>query len=337
MLKIAVIGAGNWGKNLIRTFNSMDALWGFADPSEKNREAQKALYPDAKVCENIEQVIEAGEVTAVAIATPAQTHFEVAQKALNAGIHVFVEKPITLDSGEAKILVELAKEKNLILMVGHLMLYHAAMTKLKNLLDDGVLGDILYAYGQRLNLGKVREDENAMWSLAPHDISMVLHLFKKQPDKVAAFGSALVQAEKGIEDVVFLNLMYNDGRMAHIQSSWLDPTKTRSMTFIGKDKMAIFDDGEPEDKLKIFDKSIYGPFSDGFKAGIDQISLKNGEAEVIKLEKTSPLEIELRHFIEAVESGTPALSDGQNGLDVLKILEAAQKSLKNGGAIVEID
>lgn len=336
MFKVAVIGAGNWGKNLIRTFNCLGVLWGFADPFESNRKAQQELYPDAVVLETIEQVIEKGEVNAVAIATPAPTHFEVAKKALNAGLHVFVEKPITLNTKDAEKLVKLAKSKGLILMVGHVMLYHSAMTTLKKLVDKGELGRLLYAYGQRLNLGKVREDENAMWSLAPHDISMVLHLFGEQPTRVAAFGSTFVQPEKEIEDVVFMNLLYDDGRMAHIHTAWLDPTKTRKMIFIGDKKMAIFDDGAADNKLQILNKSVFGPFSEGFRPDIDKITLNNGDATTVEIDTTSPLELELAHFIDAVENGKPALSDGQNGLDVLRVLEAAQKSLKQGGSPVEI-
>ena len=237
-------------------------------------------------------------------------------------------------SAQAEELVELAKEKDRILMVGHLLLYHAAIERMKALIDEGELGELYYMYGQRINLGKVRRDENALWSLAPHDISIALHMFGKPPVKVAAVGSAYIQKEKNIEDVVFLTLFFDDGKMANFQLSWLDPHKTRCMTLVGSKKMLVFDDMEANDKVKIYDKGVQ---SGDVAPEMQAIPVRSGETTTVILPAAEPLKQEALHFLACIENGSQPLSDGQNGLDVLKVLAAAQRSLQANGLPMELD
>ncbi len=334
MTKVAVVGSGGWGKNHVRVFHQLGVLWGVAELDEKRRAEQAALYPEIQLVENVQDVIDAGQVDAVVVATPAGAHYEIAKQALLAGLHVFVEKPLTLDVTQAEELVTLAKEKDRILMVGHLLLYHAAVERMKALLDEGELGDLYYMYGQRINLGKVRRDENALWSLAPHDISIALRMFGKPPVKVAAVGSAYIQKDKNIEDVVFLTMFFDDGKIANFQLSWLDPHKTRCMTLVGSKKMLVFDDMEAVDKVKLFDKGVqpgdHGP-------DMQAIPVRSGETLAVELPAAEPLKQEALHFLDCIQNGSQPLSDGQNGLDVLKVLAAAQRSLQANGLPMELD
>lgn len=332
MTRVAVVGSGKWGGNLVRAFHQSGALWGVADSAPERLAAIRELYPGIRTVQSLDEVL-ARDVEAVAVATPAATHFELCRKALLAGRHVFVEKPITLNIEEAEELAALSEGRERVLMVGHLLLYHPAVRYMKRAIESGELGEALYLYGRRVNLGQVRQEENALWSLGPHDISIALFLFDDFPQRVSATGACYIQPSLGVEDVVFLNLAFGDGRMAHFQLSWLDPHKERLTVLVGSRRMAVFDDAAPTGKLKIIDKRIDGPLADGDPDR--PVTLHRGEARVPELDRSPPLTLEVRHFLDCIARNRRPLSDGRNGLAVLRVLDAAQRSLKQGGRPVE--
>ncbi len=251
---------------------------------------------------------------------------------LEAGKDVYVEKPLTLEVAHAEELCKLAKERNLILMVGHLLLYHPGVQYMKKMVTDGTLGEVYYIYCQRVNLGKVRKDENALWSFAPHDLSVVLHLLGMEPTDVCARGSDFLQ--KGIEDVVFVDLKFPGGKMAHVHVSWLDPHKLRKFTVVGSQKMVVFDDMDASEKIKVYDKGV--DRAGEVVAYGDSLTVRNGDILIPKISLQEPLKLECAHFVECVRDRKKPLTDGLDGLRVVKVLDAAQRSLKNGGTPVAI-
>ncbi|MBT3344506.1 MAG: Gfo/Idh/MocA family oxidoreductase [Gemmatimonadetes bacterium] len=333
VLNLACVGAGNWGRNLVRTFNSLPDvhLKMICDASEPVRKGMAAQYPDAQVVADYDDVLANSQITAVVLAVPAIDHFETARRALEAGKHVYVEKPISLSYSHACELTELAEGKGLTLMVGHLMEYHPGLGLLKQIVDDGELGDILYLYAERVNLGVVRKDENALWSLAPHDISMILHLLESEPETVSARGSCYLQT--GVEDVVFVNMRFADGRMAQIQVSWLDPHKARKLTVVGTKKMVVFDDMESSEKVRIYDKAAEKDSKSGalYESYGESITLRFGDVVIPHINSAEPLKLEAQHFVECVGSGQTPRSDGRDGMRVVRVLEAAQTSLEADG------
>lgn len=335
MVKIGIIGIGYWGPNLVRNFARIEEaeITYLCDLSEKNIKNVEFLVPKAKKTTSVEEVLKS-DVDAVVIASPAVTHFELTMKALEAGKHVFVEKPLALKVEEGKQMVEEAEKRNLILMVGHLMLYHPAVTYLKNMVEKGELGDILYLYSQRLNLGRLRKDENVVWSLAPHDISMIFYLKDKKAVEVSCIGGDYLR--DGIEDVAFMDILFEDGGLAHIHVSWLDPHKTRKLTIVGSSKMAVFDDMESSEKIKIFDKGVTFAPQEVAQYG-EEISLRFGNIVIPYFKMQEPLFLECQHFVNCVKEGKKPLTDGRAGLEVLKVLEACDRSLKNGGKPVPIE
>ncbi len=330
---VAVCGAGYWGKNLVRHFRELGALKGLCDRRPELLSSFSSLYPDVRVTSSYDEILNDSSIDAVAVAVPSPSHYEFAKKALEAGKHVFVEKPIALDVRHAEDLCRLAKKKRLRLMVGHLLLYHPAVRKLKEILHSGELGETYYMYTQRLNLGQVRKDENALWSLAPHDISVILELFPKPPVSVSAHGFSYIQKARGIEDVIFMDFKFKDDKAAHIHLSWLDPHKVRRMTVVGSRKMVVFDDMEHTDKLKIFDKGVD---LNGANEMASSMVLRVGEVHAPYVENVEPLRAECLHFLECVEKNMKPHSDGENGLAVLRILQAASKSLKADGRTVRL-
>ena len=254
-LTVAVVGAGNWGKNLVRNFATLGdcELKYVCDLNESILDNCKRLFPTVTTTEDIQEVLNDSKVQAVVIATKASVHYDIALQCLEADKHVYVEKPLALNSEDAQELVDLAAKRDKVLMVGHLLEYHPAVLKIKELIDAGELGDVYYIYTQRVNLGVVRQDENAWWSLAPHDISVICFWMDGQePVSVSAHGQSILQ--KGIEDVVFATLEFADGRSAHIHVSWLDPHKMRKMTVVGSKQMAAFDDMDAAEKVRLYDK-----------------------------------------------------------------------------------
>jgi len=282
---IAVVGAGGWGKNHVRNYAAIPDvdLRYICDRHEGIRESMAALYSSVDVVSDLSVILQDPAVAAIVVATHAPSHFEVAEAALRAGRDVFVEKPLCLSGDQAATLCRLAEESGRIPMVGHLLLYHPAVERLKSLIDDGELGDVLCIYAPRVNLGVVRREENAWWSLAPHDISVANYLLGSFPQAVSATGSSYLRSERGIEDVVFATLHYPDARMAHIHVSWLDPHRTRKLTVVGDRKMAVFDDTSADQKLAVFDKAVRtrkAPLADG-ASGLQVVrALEGGSASL---------------------------------------------------------
>lgn len=329
-LNVAVIGAGYWGKNLVRNFAAAKRcnLKYVCDIDETLLKAHKRNFPFIETTTNADAVLSDKELNAVAIVTPVPKHFELARKALQAGKHTYVEKPLTLRASESKELVTLANETGLKLMVGHLLEYHPAVTYLKEMIDRGEVGEPYYMYTQRVNLGIVRQDENAWWSLAPHDISIICYLLGSEPVSVAAHGQCFLQ--KDIEDVVFATIKFADGKIANVHCSWLDPHKIRKMTVVSSEKMVTFDDMEATEKIRMYDKAA-AIKHDITTSYTEVISLRFGDIVIPKVPVGEPLALLCRHFIDCVLDNSPIRSDGIDGLRVVRVLEAGQKSLKNNG------
>ncbi len=333
---LAVCGAGYWGKNLVRHFHELGVLKGLCDKNPETLKEYSRLYPDFKITDSFEEILGDPSFVAIAIAVPTRHHYEFAKKALLAGKHVFVEKPIALEVAHARELCSIARKKKLKLMVGHLLLYHPAVRKLKEIIHTKELGEVYYLYTQRLNLGQVRKDENALWSLAPHDVSVILELFPKKPISVSAYGYSYIQTQKGIEDVIFMNFKFADGKAAHIHLSWLDPHKVRRITLVGSKKMVVFDDMQQTDKIKIFDKGVEHSSVEEDSRLASSMVLRVGEVHVPYISNIEPLRAECLHFIECIEKNKEPRSNGKNGLEVLKILHAASRSLTLGGKNVRL-
>ncbi|HEX6937905.1 MAG TPA: Gfo/Idh/MocA family oxidoreductase [Longimicrobiales bacterium] len=328
-VRTAVVGCGYWGKNLVRNFAALSDLRTCCDASAAVRERMAAQY-GVRITASYEEVLADPEIDAVVIATPAPAHAEMAIAALDAGKHVFVEKPLALGVADAERAAAAADRSAKILMVGHLLEYHPAINYLKELIDAGELGDVYYCYSQRVNLGKLRSDENALWSLAPHDVSVILYLMGEEPEEVEATGQAFLQP--GIEDVVFLTMKFGSGRVAHIQVSWLDPHKERRLTVVGSKKMIVFDDMQPQEKVRIYDKGVDRRPGEAapYASYGELLALREGDIVIPRIPAREPLAIECEEFLKAVVTGIPPRSDAQDGLRVVRVLAAAQERLSNG-------
>jgi len=325
--KVAVIGTGYWGKNLVRNYHAMGVLEVLCDKDEDTLRRFEKQYPGLETCPSMDEVLLQKDVTAVVIATPAETHFELARRALNAGKHVYVEKPLVLHEEEGEELIRIAEANNLTLMVGHLLQYHPVFVKLRELVRAGELGRINYIYSHRLNLGKIRREENILWSFAPHDISIILTLAGEFPEGVLATGANYLH--KKIADVTTTHLDFPSGIRAHIFVSWLHPFKVQQLVVVGDSKMAVFDDTMPwDDKLLIYPHKI--KWENNMPVPI------KAEPERVSVEEREPLRAECEHFISCVERGERPLTDGHEGVRVLRILNASQKSLNSGGIRVPL-
>ncbi len=333
-INIAVVGSGYWGPNLIRNIAGLpDAtLHTVCDLNPKALATNAERYPGVKTTPNFADVLNDPEIQGVVLATPAHVHAEMGRQALEAGKHLMVEKPLTLKAADAKALVDLAAAQNLRLMVGHVFEYNPAVKALKTLVDNGELGRVLYLYSARLNLGIVRDDLNAMWNLAPHDFSIINFVSGKTPVRVAARGFRLLGRK--LEDVAFVTLEYPDGEVAHVHVSWLDPGKVRRMTVVGENKMAVYDDVSDE-RLRIYDRGVI-PDTLPNDFGEFKMLTRSGDMTIPKLEPTEPLRAECAHFVECIRTGQTPISDGVDGYVVVQMLEAAQQSMDNDGAPVEI-
>lgn len=332
MTRVAVVGAGGWGQNHVRNFASLGALTVVVDRDPKVCAARQAAYPEVRVVSSVDEALD--DFDAAVIATDAPSHAAVAARLLEAGKDLLVEKPLALSSAEALQLCDLAEARGRVLMVGHLLLFHPVVEELKARIDAGELGDVLYLVCRRLNLGVVRRDENAWWSLAPHDLSIAGYLLGAEPTSVAATGGAFLQKDAGIEDVVFATVRYPGERLAHVHVSWLDPHKTRMLTVVGSKKMAVFDDTSPDQKLQIFDKGVEPPprslsYADG-------VRVRTGDIRIPALRMAEPLRRECEAFLEAVRTRRVPLADGRSGLAVVRALEAGARSLRAGGREIAI-
>jgi UDP-2-acetamido-3-amino-2,3-dideoxy-glucuronate N-acetyltransferase len=314
---IAHVGCGYWGKNLARNFAELGALAAVVD-GDPETAARISAATGARVA-TLDEVLADGTIDAISIATPAPTHFTVAMRAIEAGKHIFVEKPLALDLAEAERMIAAAEAADRRLMVGHLLQYHPIFCAMRGLVADGAIGALQYVYSNRMSLGKIRVEENVLWSFAPHDVSMILSLADAECEEVSAQGAAIVTA--GIEDWALLQLRFANGLKGHIQTSWLHPFKEQRLVAIGAEGMLVFEDSAPawEDKLKLYRHRIdrSGPVPVPEKA----------DPEPIKVEKSEPLRNECRHFLDCVASGDTPLTDGQEGLAVLKILCSASDAL----------
>lgn len=317
-VRVAILGAGGWGKNHVRIFCSLlgESSVLVCDPIESRLREMKTAHPGVETTTRPDYAT----VDVVVVSTPVVTHYTLAREALLAGKHVLVEKPIALTSSDAMSLIQLAEKQDRILMVDHLLEYHPAVRALKMLVEQGKLGKLLHLSSQRLNLGVIRTEENALWSLAPHDISVILYLLEEEPVGVVARGGTYLQS--GVEDVTFVTLGFPSGAIGHVHVSWLDPVKTRRITVVGDKGMAVFDD-IAEDKLCLFDRRAE---HDG-----GSFRLHRGNSEVIRFDQMEPLQNMAKAFIQSVETGEAPPSDGQDGLRVVRVLEAAQQSLDQGG------
>ncbi|MFL5959569.1 MAG: Gfo/Idh/MocA family protein [Gaiellaceae bacterium] len=319
-LRVGQVGLGYWGRNLARNFDDLTDLRWLCDASESLREEFAGRYPNARMTDNFNEMVSSGDVDAVVIATPVPTHYPLARSALAAGLHVFVEKPPAMQATEMEELIGLAEAAGLVLMPGHLLLYHPGVQKLKELVDSGELGDVLVVYGNRQNLGKIRKDENALWSLGVHDLSVILYLIGEEIVEAAAHGHAFLN--EGVEDVVFCYLRFASGKIAHMHLSWLDPHKMRRLTVVGRDKMAVFDDMELDRKITVYDKAPEQP-ADTY----GEWRTRTGDIFSPKVSNAEPLKLECQHFVRLVREGWDG-REMRDGLAVVRALELLTESLR---------
>ncbi len=333
MINIAVVGAGAWGKNHIRVFSEIPnvRLRYVCDQEPSKLRSLQEAYPQTKMVENLEPIVQDPEVRGVVVASSALSHYSLAKKILQADKDVLVEKPMALSVKDAEEMIEISERRKRILMVGHLLIYHPVVDRLKEMVVSGELGKIYYIYTQRVNLGVIRQDENALLSFAPHDVSVILYLLEEEPVMVSGYGESYIR--KGIEDVAFLGLQFSDGKMANIHLSWLDPHKLRKITIVGSKKMVVFDDMEVSEKLKVYDKGVKNLSYDTYG---EYLSLRFGDITIPSIKMTEPLRAEAEHFIHSIESRKEPKTGGRNGLKVVKILMAAQESLKKKGFPVSL-
>jgi predicted dehydrogenase len=321
-IRVGVAGLGYWGPNLARNFAAVpgcELAW-CCDASEEARARVAPSFPGARMSADLDDLLDDTELDAIVLATPVPTHGPLAERVLRAGKHCFVEKPLAQSVADAERAVAAALQAGRILMVGHLLEYHPGVAKLKEIAGSGELGDIHYIYSHRLNLGKLREDENALWSLGAHDVSVLLHLLDEEPDEVSARGESYMRP--GIEDVVFGFLRFPSGRAAHLHLSWLDPHKARRFTVVGSRRMATFDDMELERKVSVFDKGF-----DEDAGSYGEYITRSGDIWSPRIPNREPLRIECEHFIACIREGRAPLSDGESGLRVVRVLEALQAAL----------
>jgi predicted dehydrogenase len=320
--KVGVAGLGYWGPNLARNFDLLADLSWICDSSPELLEKQVKRYPKARATTRFEDLLEDPGLDAVVIATPVPTHAPLAKQALEAGKNIFVEKPMAMNTADAEEMVALAEAKGLVLMPGHLLLYHPGVLMLKQIVDSGQLGDVLYLYGNRQNLGKIRRDENALWSLGVHDLSVILYLIGEEPSEAWAHGQAFLT--KGVQDVVFCYLRFSSGKVAHMQLSWLDPQKMRKMTVVGREKMVVFDDMEMDHKITIYDKAPEQP-TDTY----GEWQTRTGDKYSPKVPNDEPLRLECQTFLDLLDGKGDAHAVAQNGLAVSRTLDQLQQSLES--------
>ncbi len=317
MTRVGVVGLNYWGPNLVRNFADLADLAWLCDLDEPRLAAVSTRHPRAHTTQSFDELLADDSVDAVVVATPVPTHYALAKQALEADKHVFVEKPPAMRAAEMDELVRIAAERERVLMPGHLLLYHPAVVKLKELVSSGELGDVLCVYGNRVNLGIVRSNENALWSLGVHDLSVILYLLDEDPDLATAQGSASIHP--GIQDVVFCFLRFPSGKIAHMHLSWLDPHKMRKMTVVGREKMAVFDDMEPERKVTVYEKSA--------GAGGELFS---GDIHIPKIATAEPLKLECTYFLELIDGKHDRDQVARDGARVVRALEMLTNSLNNG-------
>jgi predicted dehydrogenase len=335
VLRVGVVGCGYWGPNLVRNFSQLSEseVITCVDTSEERLKHMKRLYPHIKTSNDFNTLLTDPNIDAIVVATPPRAHFKITMAALEAGKHVFVEKPLALSSAEATKMIDTAKKRKLRLMVGHTFVYTAAVNKIKDLISSGELGDIYYISTTRVNLGLFQDDINVIWDLAPHDVSILNYILDSKPDLVSAIGHSYIQ--NGLEDVAFLTFKYPKSILAHVHVSWLNPNKIRSTTVVGSKKMLVYDDISSLEKIRIYDKGVtVQPHYDTF--GEFHLSYRFGDIFIPKLDDSEPLKIECQHFIDSITKGVDSRSTGVHGLEVVQVIESSIESMKNGGSMVPL-
>jgi len=334
MLKIAVIGYGYWGPNLVRNFVEAPTaqVIAVADINPDNLKRVSSRYPTIEITTNVDDIFANADIDAVVIATPVNTHYDLALKALQSDKHVLVEKPMASSSAQAEDLIAEAQKRNLVLMVDHTFVYTGAVRKIADLIRKGDLGDVLYYDSTRINLGLFQHDVNVIWDLAVHDLSIIEYVLNKEPRAVSATGMSHVAGEP--ENVAYLTIFYDDNLIAHVNVNWLAPVKVRRTLIGGSKQMIVYDALEPIETVKIYDKGIDIKTAEEIYRTL--ISYRTGDMYSPKIEATEALQLEARHFIDCIENGTTPETDGKAGLRVVKILEAASESIKNRGGVVTL-
>jgi UDP-2-acetamido-3-amino-2,3-dideoxy-glucuronate N-acetyltransferase len=325
--QIALVGCGYWGKNLCRNFHALGALSAVVDATESGQITARSIAPDTQISDRLDDVLRNDQIQGVALATPAETHADLAIQSMQAGKDVFVEKPMALTLEDAEKMKKVSEETGQILMVGHLLEFHPAVLKLREIIASGELGKINYIYSNRLNFGKVRTEENALWSFAPHDVAVILRLMGHAPVEVSACGGSYLT--NGIADTTLSNLRFENESRAHIFVSWLHPFKEQRLVVVGDKKMAIFNDVAPfGEKLQLYPQNVEfdGPIP----------ILKKEDAEFVEHENTEPLREECCHFLDCIQSRKQPLTNAQSGIDVLQVLHACQQSIEQNGAPVSL-
>jgi predicted dehydrogenase len=329
-IKVGVVGAGYWGPNLIRNFTKIEKadMRMVCDLRQERLEHIRSLYPQVETSQKLEDMLRA-DVEAVAVATPVATHPKIAVKLLRAGKHVLVEKPLARSSREAKQILEAARQADKRVMVGHTFLYNPAVMALKEIITSGEIGKVFYINCTRVNLGLFQPDTNVIWDLAPHDVSILNYVLGMEPVSVSARGGSYIQ--KSVHDVAYISLNFPDGVLADLRVSWLDPCKIRRITVVGSKKMVVYDDIEPDDKIMIYDKGVdVQPYTDTYEDF--HLAYRYGEGVAYPLNWEEPLRLECAHFLDYIGDSKACKSDGENGLKVVQVLEAANTSLKQRGA-----
>ena len=331
-VRIGVVGLGYWGPNVVRNMSRVAELAWCCDLSAENRDRYAPQYPQARFTADFDDLLDDPELDAIAVASSVPTHHPLGLRALAAGKHVFIEKPLASSVADARELVAAAEAADRRLMVGHLLLFHPALAAVRGLIDSGELGEIYYLYGNRVNLGQVRADENALWSLGAHDVAVLLDLVGERPVEAQARGECYVRPN--VEDVVFGYLKFPSGAVAHLHLSWLDPHKTRKLTVVGSQKMVVFDDMETDRKVTIYDKSASrAPSTDSYG---EYVSVRFGDISIPRIPNDEPQRLECQEFVDAIEQGRDPRCSGREGLAVVEVLEAMQASLDAGGQPVTL-
>ncbi len=332
-IRLGQIGVGHWGKNLLRSFDSIPAcrVVAVCDSDHKARQFVEDRYPAAETTPDARNIMDRDDLDGIVIATETPSHFSLAQTALESGRHVFVEKPMAQTIEEAETLVSLSKSTGCHCMVGHLLLYHPAFNYVEDLIRSGTLGKTYYMYSVRVNLGIVRQKENALQSLAPHDLSIALAFLQQEPVAVAVHAQAYLQPD--ICDVAFSTVFFKGGALAHLHTSWLDPHKVRKVTLVGSKKMVVIDEMSSAEKVRIYDKGVNVP---GYVGFAESMTTRVGDISIPNIQMSEPLRIECMHFVDCIRTGKTPRSDAHNGLAVIRLLDAAQKSLESGGTKIPV-
>ena len=332
-IRVGVVGYGYWGPNIVRNLSGLDGceLLAVCDKSPANLERASRSYPGVQLMTDAAELLRSPKIDAVTVVTPVKTHFELAKTALTNGKHVFVEKPFTSTSGEAEELIELAARNNLQIMVDHTFLFSGAVRKIRQLLDDGTLGPLYYFDSTRVNLGLFQHDVGVVWDLAPHDLSIMDHLLNAKPEAVVATGANHLN---GLADMAFITVYFPGSIVAHVNVNWLSPVKVRTTLIGGRDKMLVWNDLEPDEKIKVYDKGVDIASGEGLYELL--VSYRSGDVWAPKVDPTEALSLELAHFLDCVRRNKAAINDGLAGLRVVRLLEAVEQSLNNRGRLVTL-